>query len=493
MNKNCMDFEGMKVSKAKPIIIERLLTDDNGFTFYETSRKAVTRTNSKVIVAVLSDQWFIHYGNEDWKRNTRNTFKKVKVVPEQFRKLFDNAIEWLDKKPVARKRGLGTKLPFDNQWIIESLSDSTIYMTLYTVINTIRANKIKPIQLTLEFWDYIFLGKGDVKKVSTDTGISTKLLTSMRSEFQYWYPLDQRHTAIPHISNHLTMMLFNHEAIFGPKLIPQKITLNNVLIRDGKKMSKSLGNVIPIAQVQDKYFIDLFRAYCIYAADLSSKLDWRDQDVNSLSAKLNQFHELLTKVSKNKPTKTDTTWLESRFHTNLEKAQTYLKNDNPRHYFQTMFYDMMNDVNYFVRRNNGNLDGIEKIAKDWIISISPTIPHIAEELWEKFNGKGFVSTNKWPNFNKNKINKEIEEAEKTIQKTMSDINQILHITNKKSAKNIYIYVIPPELKKYKEAESFLSNIFNTNIQIFASNDSKKIDPDSKSRKAKPGKPGIYIN
>jgi leucyl-tRNA synthetase len=158
-----------------------------------------------------------------------------------------------------------------------------------------------------------------------------------------------------------------------------------------------------------------------------------------------------------------------------------------------MFYDMMNDVNYFVRRNNGNLDGIEKIAKDWIISISPTIPHIAEELWEKFNGKGFVSTNKWPNFNKNKINKEIEESENTIQKTMSDINQILHITNKKSAKNIYIYVIPPELKKYKEAESFLSNIFNTNIQIFASNDSKKIDPDSKSRKAKPGKPGIYIN
>jgi leucyl-tRNA synthetase len=492
MNKNCMDFEGMKVSEAKPIIIQRLLADDNGFTFYETSRKAVTRSNNNVIVAVLSDQWFIHYGNKKWKNDTRNAFKKVKVVPEQFRKLFDNAIEWLDKKPVARKRGLGTKLPFDKQWIIESLSDSTIYMTLYTVINTIRANNIKPIQLTLEFWDYIFLGKGNAKKVSTDTEISKKLLTSMRSEFQYWYPLDQRHTGIPHISNHLTMMLFNHEAIFGPKLIPQKITLNNVLIRDGKKMSKSLGNVIPIAQVTDKYFIDLFRAYCIYAADLSSKLDWRDQDVNSLRSKLNQFYELMEKVSKNKPKKTDTAWIESRFHTNLEKAQNYLENDNPRHYFQVMFYDMMNDVQYFIRRNNGSIDGIEKIAKDWIITISPTIPHIAEELWDKFKGKGFVSTSKWPAFDNKKINKKIEESEKTIQKTMSDINQILHITNKKSAKNIYIYVIPPELKKYKEAESFLSNIFNTNIQIFASNDSKKIDPEGKANKAKPGKPGIYI-
>jgi leucyl-tRNA synthetase len=366
-------------------------------------------------------------------------------------------------------------------------------MALYTVINTIRENKIKPTQLTLEFWDYIFLGKGTTQKVSKSTGVSTKLLDSMKSEFEYWYPLDQRHTGITHISNHLTMMIFNHEAIFGAKKVPKKITLNNMLIREGKKMSKSLGNVIPIAQIQDKYSIDLFRAYCIYAAELSSQLDWREEDVQALSSKLNQFYELMEKVSKNKAKKTDTTWLESRFHTNLEKAQNYLENDNPRHYFQVMFYDMINDVQYFIRRNNSSLDGIEKIAKDWITTISPTIPHIAEELWEKFKGKGFVSTSKWPKFNKNKINKEIEEAEKTIQKTMSDINQILQITNKKSAKNIYIYVIPPELKKYKEAESFLAGIFNTNVQIFASNDKNKIDPDNKSSKAKFGKPGIYLN
>tara|TARA_Y100000034_G_scaffold109381_1_gene140658 strand:- start:2337 stop:5006 length:2670 start_codon:yes stop_codon:yes gene_type:complete len=493
MNENCMDFSGMKVSEAKPIVIERLLTDDNGFTFYETSRKATTRSKSKVSVAVLSGQWFLHYGNEKWKNGTRDAFKKIEIIPEHYRKLFDNTIEWLDKKPVARKRGLGTQLPFDKQWIIESLSDSTIYMALYTVINTIRENKIKPNQLTIDFWDYVFLGKGSDKGISKTTGISTKLLNSMKSEFEYWYPLDQRHTGIHHLSNHLTMMIFNHEAIFGAKKVPKKITLNDMLIREGKKMSKSLGNVIPIAQVQDKYFIDLFRAYCIYAAELSSQLDWREKDVQALSTKLNQFYELMNKVSKNKPEKADTTWLESRFQTNLEKAQTSLENDNPRHYFQAMFYDMMNDVQYFIRRNNGSLDGIEKITKDWIVSVSPAIPHIAEELWEKFKGKGFVSTSTWPKFNKNKINKEVEEAEKTIQKTMSDINQILQITNKKSAKNIYIYVIPPELKKYEEAESFLAGIFNTNVKIFASNDKKKIDPDNKASKAKFGKPGIYLN
>ena len=366
-------------------------------------------------------------------------------------------------------------------------------MALYTVINTIRENKLKPTQLTLEFWDYIFLGKSTTQKVSKNTGVSTKLLNSMKSEFEYWYPLDQRHTAIGHISNHLSMMIFNHEAIFGSKKAPKKITLNDMLIREGTKMSKSLGNVIPLAKVQDKYFIDLFRAYCIYAAELSSLLDWREQDVQALRSKINQFYELMEKVSKNKPKKKDTTWLESRFHTNLEKAQTHLENDNPRHYFQVMFYDMMNDVHYFIRRNNGSLDGIEKIAKEWITAVSPAIPHIAEELWEKFKGPGFVSTSTWPKFKKNKINKEIEEAEKTIQKTMSDINQILQITNKKSAKTIYIYVIPPELNKYKEAESFLSGIFNTNVQVFASNDENKIDPDNKASKAKFGKPGIYLN
>jgi hypothetical protein len=67
----------------------------------------------------------------------------------------------------------------------------------------------------------------------------------------------------------------------------------------------------------------------------------------------------------------------------------------------------------------------------------------------------------------------------------------LKITGKR-AKQIYIYVIPPELKNYMTSSDELSSELNANVQVFASNDVNKIDPESKAKKAKLGKPGIYL-
>ncbi len=97
----------------------------------------------------------------------------------------------------------------------------------------------------------------------------------------------------------------------------------------------------------------------------------------------------------------------------------------------------------------------------------------------------------WPEPDKSKVNKKAEQSEDAIRKTVSDIKQILKITGKKS-KQIYIYVIPPELKNYLTSSEELSSELNMNVQVFASNDANKIDPENKSKKAKPGKPGIYL-
>ena len=490
MNKNCGNYSGLSVSDAKDKITKELIKSKKAFILYETNRKAVTRAKHKVIVAVLSNQWFLHYGNKEWKEKTKQSFKNIKIIPEIYRKLFDNAINWLDKKPVARKRGLGTKLPFDKEWIIESLSDSTIYMAFYTIIHILRENKIKSEQLIPEFWDYIFLDKGNEREVSNKTGVPAKLLKRMKSEFEYWYPLDHRHTAIAHISNHLSMMIFNHVAIFRKKHWPKLITSNEMMLIEGKKMSKSEGNVIPINKLPEKYFIDLFRAYVIYSAELSSKLDWRDKDVQALRGKLQQFYTLASEVTKTKTKKTDTTWLVSRFQQHLQNAENRMESYNPRQYFQSALYDIMNDVQYFIRRT-GSIAGVETILQDWLKILSPAIPHICEELWSQLGNKTLISNEAWPELNKKKINKDIEQAEEAIIRTFSDINQILQITEKKP-KNIYIYTVPPDLEKYASAESFLSNEFKAKIKVFANNDKNKIDPENKASKAKFGKPGIFI-
>ena len=76
-------------------------------------------------------------------------------------------------------------------------------------------------------------------------------------------------------------------------------------------------------------------------------------------------------------------------------------------------------------------------------------------------------------------------------KIISDIYHIIKIVNKKP-KKICIYVIPPELKNYKEMEAKLSKEFSAEVKVYASNDKNKYDPQNKAKKAKPQKPGIYL-
>jgi len=102
-------------------------------------------------------------------------------------------------------------------WIIESLSDSTIYMAFYTIAHLIRKHSIPPESLIPEVFDYVFLGIGSPEEVSKKSGIPIEVIEEMRREFTYWYPVDHRHTGVPHISNHLSFYILHHIAIFGEK------------------------------------------------------------------------------------------------------------------------------------------------------------------------------------------------------------------------------------------------------------------------------------
>lgn len=87
----------------------------------------------------------------------------------------------------------GTKLPWDEQWLIESLSDSTIYNAYYTISHflqggTFRGDKenalnIKPEQMTGDVWDYIFFKDAPFPKT---TKIPKKSLDLMKKSFQFW-------------------------------------------------------------------------------------------------------------------------------------------------------------------------------------------------------------------------------------------------------------------------------------------------------------------
>ncbi|MCX8169821.1 MAG: leucine--tRNA ligase, partial [Candidatus Methanomethyliaceae archaeon] len=280
---NTGEYAGMLVNRAREEIKRHLLESNKAFKFYEVINGPIyCRCGSKIIVNVLGDQWFINYGNREWKDLARECLSQMNIIPDEMRKEFENIIDWLREKACARRAGLGTPLPWDRNWIIESLSDSTIYMAYYTIARIINEEKIEASLLTPEVFDYVFLGKGNPSSLNKET------LEKMRKEFLYFYPLDSRHSGRDLVPNHLTFFIFNHVAIFPKELWPKQIVVNGSVLMEGRKMSKSLGNIIPLRKALRTYGADTLRVAILSSSELLQDADFSDSLARSIKSKLQE-------------------------------------------------------------------------------------------------------------------------------------------------------------------------------------------------------------
>lgn len=438
------EFKDLPVNQAREKMKHLLFASGMALPFYELNRKAKCRAGGKIVVAKVKKQWFINY-NIDWlKESVKSALinDRIKIVPGKFKKLFIDTIEWLDKRPCARKRGIGTRLPWDQEWIIESLSDSTIYMAFYTVAHIIRESGLSPDQLIPEVFDYVFLGRGDPVELSARSGIPISILTRMREEFTYWYPVDQRHTAIPHITNHLTFYLLHHAAIFQPELMPKAITLNETVIREGAKMSKSKGNVIPLRHIVTLYSADLFRLYISWAAELDSVLDWREAEVGRVLDSLAKLVSIAKIASQATCTEVErdllSDWFESKFYEIVDRATSALEAMEIREYVQQAFFNVLSLIEkYRELAGERYVCGIRRVLPDWMAVLNPVIPHVTEEINSWLGSKTLLSTSAWPEVKP--INQELVIIMDSVDGVLSDAKELLELVKKESP-TLYIVV-----------------------------------------------------
>ncbi|MFB6087659.1 MAG: leucine--tRNA ligase, partial [Haloarculaceae archaeon] len=92
-------------------------------TMQEFSEEVVCRCGGDVEVA-KQETWFLRYDEDDWKERTRQVVERMDAVPENTRDEYDHTIDWLNEWPCIRNYGLGTRLPWDEDFVIEPLSDS---------------------------------------------------------------------------------------------------------------------------------------------------------------------------------------------------------------------------------------------------------------------------------------------------------------------------------------------------------------------------------
>lgn len=387
-------YTGNIVKDVKDKIVADLISGGGAIPFFETSRKAETRDGDSVIVAVIKNQWFIDYSIPEWKEEVRKLIDRMDFKPEMLKNQFLQTVDWIRERPCARRRGLGTRLPVDKDWIIESLSDSTIYTAIYTVISYLK--KINLAEIDRDLFDFIFLDKGNLGNKSEKTRVTA---IDARKEFLYWYPVDLRHTSYPHISNHLTFYLFNHVAIFPEDKWPIGISTGGTLLFKGQKMSKSKGNVLPLITVKQKYGADLFRLYLSSNADVWADVYWTENEVDNYSKKLERFLQITKDAieSKGNPDERDF-WLLSRMAERIRKASQSYDSMKIREAAVELFFNTLNDLrdleNFAGRERMLNV--VRVLAKEWALSLSPIIPYLAEETYSLYGGKGFASIQPYP-------------------------------------------------------------------------------------------------
>ena len=437
----CGIYSGKKVNEIKDLLIHDFKKKGMADSMYDLPEPVVCRCMTPCLVKLLEEQWFIKYSDPTWKQKTKDTLNQAAIYPDSARQWFLNIIDWLKEWPCARKSGLGTPLPWSPGWIVETLTDSTVYMAFYTINKHLKQYNITAEQLTPEVFDYIFYGKGNPKKISEQTKIDSKILDEMRSEFLYWYPVDLRVSAKELLPNHLTFFLFHHTALF-PDHLPRGVGVNGMLSIEGKKMSKSKGNFITLKDALNQFGADATRCALLLGGEGMNDPDWRRDTVGDVKSKLRGFQSLTDSIIENaKQTKTGhlEEWLISVLQDRIKTVTENMESLKTRTALENALFEVWNGFRWYIRRKE-TFDSkiLEEALETWTRLLAPFAPYMCEEIWNKMGHEDFVSLAEWPVYDKNKVNVKAEETENLIKNVMEDTSNILRAT-KMVPKEIYYY------------------------------------------------------
>jgi leucyl-tRNA synthetase len=400
------DFKGEKVEVAKPKVRQQLLDANEGFAYSEPERKVVSRSGDDCCVALM-DQWYLDYGEESWKKVALEFVdnadgKGLNTYSAEAKNGLEGVLNWLNQWACARTYGLGSKLPWDPQFLVESLSDSTIYMAYYTIAHYLHKDiygnepglaGVKPEQMTDEVWDYVFARRDLSDEIIKESGISKKGLGSMRREFEYWYPLDVRVSGKDLIPNHLTFFLYIHLAIFPREYWPKGMRANGHLLLNGEKMSKSTGNFMTLDDMVKKYGADASRIAFADAgdgvADANFEEDVADNNILRLFT-LREWCEEQVKDETNLRSGPKNDFLDALFENEMNslvhEAQKHYEETNYKLALKSALYDFTSARDFY--REASVAAGL-KMHKDLILQyielqallLAVIAPHWSEYIW----------------------------------------------------------------------------------------------------------------
>ena len=432
LKQECGNYAGKTVREVKDVLIRDFKRDGVADSMYDLPDQVVCRCMTPCIVKILSDQWFLNYSELYWKDKAKEAVARMKIYPETARQWFISVIDWLKEWACARTTGFGTPLPWGKGWIIETLSDSTIYMAFYTINKHISQNNIKPQSLSKEVFDYVFYGKGNITELSKTSAIEEKILEDMRNEFLYWYPFDLRVSAKELVPNHLTFCIFHHVALFPTKQWPRAIGANGMLMIEGKQMHKSKGNFVTMKNAIEQYGADATRCSLLLGAEGMDDPNWRSENATDVQNKLEVLRNLasdLIGMSKKGNEEHIDKWLRSRLQRRIADITQNLEELKTRTALEIALFEVWNDFRWYIRRKRKMESVVVKnAAETWVRLLAPFTPYLCQELWSSNQKETFICMAKWPKFDENELDLLAEEQENLLEELVADTLNVLKAT-----------------------------------------------------------------
>ena len=409
-------------------------------SIHEFSEDVVCRCGGDVVVAE-QDTWFLRYNDEAWKRKTKEAVENMECIPENTRGEYTHTIDWLNEWPCIRNYGLGTRLPWDRDFVIEPLSDSTIYMAYYTLAH--RIHEIPPEDLDRDFFDTLFYGPETVDDPD-------ERALDLREEWAYWYPVDYRFSANDLITNHLTFYLFHHAELFDQANWPQGIVIMGMGLLEGEKMSSSKGHVVLPGAAIDEYGADTVRFFLLNSAEPWQDYDWRADQVGSVRQQLERFWnraaEIIDAADEHAPTvaadgqgpdavpdsltRVDR-WLLSKLQATVEEVTEAMDSAETRSASQAAFYNFEEQLRWYRRRTDLDRAGaqwtLRHVLETRLRLLAPFVPFLANELHERLTGVPAEDV-PWPGSTHELEDETVEVEERQVERLTDDINDIVDVT-----------------------------------------------------------------
>jgi leucyl-tRNA synthetase len=242
----------------------------------------------------------------------------------------------------------------------------------------------------------------------------------------YWFPIDQYIGGIEHAILHLIYLRFWTKFMRDMGLVThgepvERLFTQGMVIKDGAKMSKSLGNIVTPDEMVARYGADAARLYSLFAAPPDRDLDWQDTGIEGIQRFLGRVYRFFVRnpvetrlaaspaAEDARPAETgqapslrpEARAIQRKLHQTIKRVSDDFQG---RWHFNTCIAAIMELLNEVYGAEEAVAAGripvslIAEVQRTIALLLAPMAPYLAHELWEMIGEKGNLLKTSWPKY-----------------------------------------------------------------------------------------------